>query len=69
MSFATVNSKGQTTLPKTVRDAAGIRAGDRIHFAVLEDGTIIMRVKNRSVRELAIRPKKRRHVTVGQMNR
>ena len=69
MSFATVTSKGQTTIPKNVREAAGLRAGDRIHFAVLEDGTIIVRVKNRSVRDLGIRPRKRRHVSVAQMNR
>ena len=69
MAIATVTSKGQTTIPKSVRDAAGLRAGDHIHFTALEDGTIIVRVKNRSVRELAIRPKKRRRVTVGQMNR
>lgn len=69
MSTATVTSKGQTTIPKEVRDAAGLKAGDRIHFTVLADGTIILRVKNRSVRDLAIKPKSARHVTVEQMNR
>lgn len=69
MSIATVTSKGQTTIPKNVREAAGLRPGDEIHFAVLEDGTIIVRVKNRSVRDLPIRPGKRRHVSVAQMNR
>ncbi len=69
MSFATVTSKGQTTIPKDVREAAGMRAGDRIHFAVLEDGTIIVRVKNRTVRDLPIKLAKPRHVSVAQMNR
>lgn len=69
MSMATLTSKGQTTIPRDVREAAGLKAGDRIHFTVLEDGTIILRVKNRSVRDLAIKPKPARHVTVGQMNR
>ncbi len=69
MPFATVTSKGQTTIPKSVRDAAGLHAGDRIHFTVLEDGTIIVRVKNRSVRDLMLTPGKRRHVSVEQMNR
>jgi len=69
MSFATVTSKGQTTIPKEVRDAAGLNAGDTIHFTVLEDGTIIVRVKNRSIRNLTFTPKKRRRVSVEQMNR
>ncbi len=69
MTFATITSKGQTTIPKSVRDAAGLRAGDRIHFAVLADGTIIIRPKTRSVRELGAKPPVRRRVTVGQMNR
>jgi len=64
-----VTSKGQTTIPKDVREAAGMRAGDRIHFAVLEDGTIIVRVKNRTVRDLPIKLAKPRHVSVAQMNR
>ncbi len=69
MSFATITSKGQTTIPKSVRDAAGLRAGDRIHFAVLDDGTIIVRVKNRSIQDIGIRPRRRRHVSAAQMNR
>jgi antitoxin PrlF len=69
MSFATVTSKGQTTIPKSVRDAAGLSAGDTIHFTVLTDGTIIVRPKNRSIRDLIIKQRKKRHVTVEQMNR
>ena len=69
MSFATLTSKGQTTIPKDVRAAANLKAGDRIHFTVLEDGTIIVRVKNRSIRDIAIKPPGRKRVSVAQMNR
>ncbi len=69
MAFATITSKGQTTIPKDVRVAANLKAGDRIHFAVLENGTIIVRVKNRSVRDIAIKPPRRKHVSIAQMNR
>ncbi len=69
MAFATVTSKGQTTIPKEIRAAANLKAGDRIHFTVLEDGTIIVRVKNRSIRDIAIKPPGGRRVSVGQMNR
>jgi AbrB family looped-hinge helix DNA binding protein len=69
MSISTLTSKGQTTIPREVRDAAGLRTGDRLHFTVLDDGTIILRVKNRSIRDLPIKPKPVRHVTVDHMNR
>jgi AbrB family looped-hinge helix DNA binding protein len=54
MASATVTSKEQTTIPKEVRDAAKLHSGDRIHFTVLEDGTILVRV--RSIRKLAVKP-------------
>ena len=69
MSFATVTSKGQTTIPKDVRVAANVKPGDRIHFTVLADGTIIVRVKNRSIRDIAIKPPGGKRVSIAQMNR
>ena len=69
MAFATVTSKGQTTIPKEVRAAANLRPGDRIHFTVLADGTIIVRVKNRSIRDIAIKPPGGKRVSIAQMNR
>ena len=69
MSFATVTSKGQTTIPKDVRMAANLKSGDRIHFTVLQDGTIIVRVKNRSIRDIAIKPPGGKRVSIVQMNR
>ena len=69
MPQSTVTAKGQTTIPRDVRTAAGLRPGDRVHYTVLEDGTIILRVKNRSVRDLITKPRHARHVTAEQMNR
>lgn len=69
MSFATVTTKGQTTIPKDVRLAANLNPGDRIHFTVLDDGTIIVRVKNRTIRDVAIKLPGRKRVSVAQMNR
>ena len=69
MSFATVTSKGQTTIPKNVRAAANLKPGDRIHFTVLEDGTIIVRVKNKSVRDMSFKPPGGKRVAIAQMNR
>ena len=69
MAFATVTSKGQTTIPKSIRAAANLKAGDRIHFTVLVDGTIIVRVKNRSIRDISFKPPGTKRVSVAQMNR
>lgn len=69
MASATVTSKGQTTIPKDIRAAANLRAGDRIHFTVLADGTILVRVKNRSVREIAMKAPRGKRVSIEQMNR
>ena len=69
MATATITSKGQTTIPKEVRAAANLKPGDRIHFAVLEDGTIIVRVKNRSIRDLAFKPPGGKRISIAQMNR
>jgi AbrB family looped-hinge helix DNA binding protein len=67
--FATMTSKGQTTIPKDVRAAANLKPGDRIHFTVLEDGTIIVRVKNKSIRDISFRPPGSKRVSVRHMNR
>ncbi|HUA90819.1 MAG TPA: type II toxin-antitoxin system PrlF family antitoxin [Steroidobacteraceae bacterium] len=69
MAVATLTTKGQATIPLEVRTAAKLKAGDRIHFTVLADGTIILRVKNRSIREISIKPPTRKRVSVGAMSR
>jgi AbrB family looped-hinge helix DNA binding protein len=69
MAFATLTTKGQTTIPLDVRIAANLKAGDRIHFTVLADGTIILRVKNRSIRDISIKPPARKRVSVEDMSR
>jgi len=37
---ATITSKGQVTIPKSVRDALHLAAGDRLEFLVETDGSI-----------------------------
>jgi antitoxin PrlF len=41
---ATVTSKGQVTLPKSVRDALGLAEGDRVLFRVLEGRAVLAKV-------------------------
>jgi hypothetical protein len=54
--------------PRDVRMTAAAGDGDRIHCTVLDDGTMILCVKNRSVRDLITKPPHARHVTVEQMD-
>ena len=53
MATATLTSKGQTTIPKDVRERLGLEAGDLLHFTVLPDGAVIMRAKKRGTDAIA----------------
>ncbi len=37
MVESTITSKGQTTLPKPVRDALGVGPGDRVRYIIIDD--------------------------------
>jgi len=52
MSLATITSKGQTTIPKDIRDCLGLQPKDQIQFTLISDETVIMRVKKRSIKEM-----------------
>ncbi|MCZ6522256.1 MAG: type II toxin-antitoxin system PrlF family antitoxin [Alphaproteobacteria bacterium] len=42
MALATLTSKGQTTIPKSVREKLALKAGDRLEFLVQDDGAVLM---------------------------
>jgi antitoxin PrlF len=50
---ATLTSKGQTTIPKSIRDSLRMKAGDRMSFTLMPDGVVLMRVKNKRLSGLA----------------
>lgn len=52
MSEATLTSKGQITIPVDIRRSLGINAQDRLTFTPMPDGTVVLRAKNKSIREL-----------------
>jgi AbrB family looped-hinge helix DNA binding protein len=70
-SDSTLTSKGQTTIPKEIRDGLGMKAGDRMTFTLLPDGTVLLRVKNKSVMSLAgrLHRKGRKAVPVEDLSR
>ncbi len=68
---ATLTSKGQTTIPKEIRDELGMRPGDRMTFTLMPDATVVLRVKNKSISELAgtLHKKGRKTIPVEQLSR
>ena len=53
MPIATLTSKGRVTIPKSIRERLGLDQGDRVEFALEEDGALRLKPLSRSVRELA----------------
>jgi antitoxin PrlF len=47
-----LTSKGQTTIPKEVREHLKLQSGDQIDFMIRPDGTVILRPATVHVREL-----------------
>ena len=45
MVQSAITSKGQTTLPKSVRKALGVRAGDRVRYVILDNEVRILPVR------------------------
>jgi antitoxin PrlF len=68
---STLTSKGQTTIPKDIRERLHMKAGDRMTFTVMPDGTVLLRIKNRSVMSLAgsLRRKGQKALPVEQLSR
>lgn len=51
MLASKIFANGSTTLPKTVREALGVKAGDTVRYVISEQGVQVLRT--RSVHELA----------------
>ena len=68
---ATLTSKGQTTIPKEIREGLGMKAGDRMTFTLMPDGTVVLRVKNGKVEDLAgmLRKKGRKPLPIRRLSR
>ncbi|MHB8472626.1 MAG: AbrB/MazE/SpoVT family DNA-binding domain-containing protein [Gammaproteobacteria bacterium] len=68
---ATLTSKGQTTIPKEIRDSLRMKTGDRMTFTLMPDATVVMRLKSKRLTELAgtLHKKGRKPVPVDQLSR
>ena len=70
MPTATITSKGQVTIPKEVRDALAVHAGDVLDFEREPDGSFRVRARKARVEDLAglLHRKGRRRVSLEEMD-
>jgi AbrB family looped-hinge helix DNA binding protein len=68
---STLTSKGQTTIPKDIRDTLRLKTGDRITFTLLPDGTVQMRAKNKSAASMGglLRKPGQKRIPIEQLSR
>ena len=68
---STLTSKGQTTIPKSIRHALALKPGDRLTFTLLPDRSVLLRVQNRSLLSLSatLKPSTRRRVGIRKLSR
>ena len=71
MASSTLTSKGQTTIPKDIREYLNLQPGQRIDFIVDEEGRVILRPATLHIRDLAgiLHREGRKPISVEEMNR
>ena len=70
MPSATITSKGQVTIPKAIRQALKVRAGDRLDFVIESTGRVVLRPGVTDVADLKgiLHQPGRRPVSIEDMN-
>ena len=70
MSTSTLTSKGQTTIPKDIRERLNLRPGDRLEFVIDDDGRVLVLPASIDASELTgmLKPPAK-PVSVADMNR
>lgn len=70
MPTATLTSKGQTVIPKAIREQLGLKPGDTIDFILQENGDILIRPAAQDVRKLKgmLHRPGRKPVSIDDMN-
>ncbi len=53
MATSTITSKGQTTIPKSIRDRLGLKPGDRVEFLIEDGDRVVMIPATLSLSDLA----------------
>jgi antitoxin PrlF len=70
MTLATLTSKGQITIPKTVRNSLNIKSGDKVEFVLTENREALIRPITMNVDEVfgKLHNNKRKPVSVEKMD-
>ena len=70
MPSSSLTSKGQTTIPKPIRDHLRLQPGDRLDFSIDSSGNVQLQAAALSLGQLKglLQGKVRRPVSVEQMN-
>jgi AbrB family looped-hinge helix DNA binding protein len=71
MATATLTSKGQTTIPKEVRDHLHVSPGDKLDFLIDAEGRVVLRPATLDVRQLKgmLKRKRVKPVSLDEMER
>ena len=69
MPTSTLTSRGQTTIPKPIREALGLQPGDRVEF-LMEEGQVVLRRATADITELdgLLDRSGQEPVSIGEMN-
>jgi len=65
---ATLSSKNQATIPKSVREYLNLKPGDRFKFFFQPDGTVVILPKIRTSKLKGSVPKPKRPFSIQEMN-
>ena len=70
MPSATVTSKGQVTIPRSIRQALKVSVGDRLDFVLEAEGRVVVRPAVRDVSEIKglLHRAGKKPVTIEEMN-
>ena len=68
VAIAVLTSKGQVTIPVSVRTALGIGTGDRIEFVEAENGQFVVMAATKTVKSLKGIIPATRTVSIEEMN-
>lgn len=70
MAASTITSKGQITIPKAVRDALKLNAGDKIEFVVTDKREALIRPISKKVDEVfgILHKPDQKKVSIEEMN-
>lgn len=68
MATSTLTSKGQMTVPKSIRDRLNLKEGDRLEFVLENDRIVLIPVTFRARDLISVLPKPARAASIDEMD-